>query len=97
MANFAEMSVALQMSRHRLENDLIKLRRLCSNVGLSDMGTQLAAEGFERDIFMVDEAAAILKVMSRYEGKILDLIQREEMGEKSWVRKFIETAQFAMF
>lgn len=95
MANFGEIAVALQLSRHRLENDLIKLRRLCETCGLSDMGTVLAVEGFERDLTMIDEAAAFFREMSRCEGDVRDLVARRNAPAVSWLDKMLDTARAA--
>ncbi len=97
MADFGKIAVALQVSRHRLENDLIKLRRLCEHCGLSDMGTTLAVEGFENDILMVDEAVTLLREMSRYEGDVLDLIARKNGQAVTWLDKVLDTARMAVF
>lgn len=96
MANFGQIAVALQVSRHRLENDLIKLRRLCENCGLSDMGTTLAMEGFEKDVMLVDEAVTLLREMSRYEGDVLDLIARKNGQAITWLDKVLDTARAAV-
>jgi len=94
MATFGEMAVALHVSRHRLEDDAIKLRRLCEQVGLSEMGTEIACEGFRKVISMVDEAAVVLQEMSRHEQEILELLRRK--AGRDWLGRLMDTVSAAM-
>jgi hypothetical protein len=78
MANFGEMSVALLVARHGLENEMFRARQIAGRIGLGAGSVIIVAEGFERDIGIVDEAAGLLKVMARYEDDIRDLVKRKE-------------------
>ena len=97
MANFGEMAVALQVSRHRLENDIINMRRICARVGVSSMGTELAIEGFEHDVLLVDETIVLLREMSKYENDILDVIARKNSGRpQGLLSRIFDTARAAV-
>lgn len=102
MANFGEMSVALLCARHGLENELHRARQIAGRIGMSTGSVLIVAEQFERDVGIVDEAAAMLKLMSRYENDIRDLVRRKEAeatrAAKGWVTRLMDaTASLALF
>ncbi len=76
-SNFGEMALALIVSRTRLESDMIRLRRISEKCGVSDMGTALALQEFERDVTLVEQAGALLRELRPYEAEIRALIERK--------------------
>lgn len=76
-SNFGDMALALIVSRTRLESDLIKLRRMCGQMSVSDMGTALALQGFERDLDLVQQAGELLRELRPHEAEIRALVARK--------------------